>query len=386
MKESERIRAVRSPIIPAVAELIRKSPGTISLGQGVVNYGPPKKAIENITLFLSNPSNHRYQMVQGIPELLEPVEEKLRRENGVALDDERRVIITAGGNMAFLNAILAVADPGDEVIQLVPYYFNHEMAIAMADCVSVPVHTGPDYQPRIEAIREALTGRTRAVVTISPNNPTGAVYPRSLLRRINGLCVENGIYHIHDEAYEYFTYEGATHYSPAADPAAARHTISLYSMSKAYGFASWRIGWMVVPSHLFESVRKIHDTNLICPPVISQWAAAGALSAGRGYCDARIAELARVRSMVLEKLSRIGDIVEAPATKGAFYLLLRVDTDVPEMDIIERLIEEYRVAVIPGSTFGITSGRYLRVAFGALQPETVADGIDRLVEGLRAIA
>ena len=133
------------------------------------------------------------------------------------------------------------------------------------------------------AIERAITPRTRAVVTVSPNNPTGAVYPESTLRAVNTLCRDRGIFHIHDEAYEYFTYGGAGHFSPGSLPEAAGHTISLFSLSKAYGMASWRIGYMVIPEVLAEAVNKIQDTILICPPAVSQHAAIAALEVGRSF-------------------------------------------------------------------------------------------------------
>ncbi len=145
--------------------------------------------------------------------------------------------------MGFLNAILAITSPGDEIILQTPYYFNHEMAVAIAGCRAIPVPTDSNYQLRLDAIRQAITGRTRAIVTVSPNNPTGVVYSEADLRQINALCASSGIYHITDEAYEYFTYDGAEHFSPGSIPDSAESTLSLYTLSKAYGFASWRIGY-----------------------------------------------------------------------------------------------------------------------------------------------
>src|SRR2546425_7577237 len=215
--------------------------------------------------------------------LLEALERKLECENGIRLGPQNRLLVTAGGNMAFMNAVLAITDPGDEVILQTPYYFNHEMAVTMAGCRPVLVSTDDQYQLRPHAIARAITPKTRAVVTISPNNPTGAVYSQASLREVNRLCGQRGVYHIHDEAYENFTYDGAKHFSPGSISGSESHTISLFSLSKAYGFASWRIGYMVAPQHLLESIRKIQDTILICAPVISQFAAIGALQAGRGY-------------------------------------------------------------------------------------------------------
>ena len=217
--------------------------------------------------------------------------------------------------MAFLNAVLAIADPGDEIILPAPFYFNHDMAIVLAGCRTVPVPTRPDYQLDLDALAAAITPRTRAIVTVSPNNPSGAVYPEAALRAVNALCRERGVFHIHDEAYEYFTYDGP-HVSPGAFAGAAGHTISLLSLSKAFGFASWRIGYMTIPEALFDAVNKIQDTNLICPGAVSQHAALAALDVGRPYCDAHVRVLAQVRALVYARLATLGDLVEAPDARG----------------------------------------------------------------------
>jgi aspartate/methionine/tyrosine aminotransferase len=376
---------VQSPIIPVVGELIRSHPGVISLGQGVVSYPPPRQAFDQIAEFFANPELHKYQAVYGVPQLLELIEAKLRVENGIEVKSGSRVVVTAGGNMAFVNALLAVADAGDEIILQAPYYFNHEMAITMANCRATLVLTDENYQLRSDLIAAAITDRTRAVVTISPNNPTGAVYSESSLREVNEICRARGVYHISDEAYEYFTYGDAKHFSPGAIEGSSGHTISLYSLSKAYGFASWRIGWMVIPEHLFESVNKIQDTILICPPVVSQFAAAGAMRVGAGYCRAQVEHLTSVREMVINELAALDDCVVVPPADGAFYFFLKLDTEMKPLALVERLIREHGVAAIPGDAFGMESGCYLRVAYGALRAETVAEGVGRLVRGIREI-
>ncbi len=372
-------------MIPAVAALIRRHPGTISLGQGVVHYGPPPEAVAEIATFLSSPENHKYQPVQGLPALREALAVKLCVENGIRIGPENTVVITAGANLGFVDALLAVTDLGDEVILQTPYYFNHEMAIVMAGCRPVPVATDDRYRLRPDAIRRAITPRTRAVVTISPNNPSGAVYSEESLREVNDICRAHGLYHISDEAYEYFTYGEAHHFSPGSIPGSEAHTISLFSFSKAYGFASWRVGYMVIPGSLSESVEKIQDTLLICPPVISQYAALGALKAGREYCRSYLPSLAAVREQVLEELKVVGDFCAVPAAEGAFYLLLRLDTSWDPMDLVERLVSGFGVAAIPGSTFGLTDGCYLRVSYGGLTEDTVTEGVRRLVRGLKEL-
>lgn len=380
-----RMQSVQSPIIPVVGELIRQNPGTISLGQGVVYYNPPQAAFAKISEFLENPDNHKYKAVEGIPQIQEAIAAKLKADNNIEINDKNCIVVTAGSNMGFTNAILAITNAGDEIIIQSPYYFNHEMAVIMANCRPVIVETDENYQLKIAAIKQAITPKTRAIVTISPNNPTGAVYPPAALREVSEICRQNNIYHISDEAYEYFTYDGVKHCSPASFPNSSEYTISLFSLSKAYGFASWRIGYMVIPEHLLVSVRKIQDTILICPPVISQYAALGALQVGREYCDNYVRSIASVRQLVGEELNNLKNCCTISPAGGAFYFFLKVDTQLNTMELVERLIREYRVAVLPGTTFGMDSGCYLRVAYGALETETAVAGIRRLVKGLKAI-
>ena len=381
---NSRMDRVQLPLIPVVSELIRNNPGTISLGQGVVNYPPPASAIASLQDFLANPSNHLYQAVTGIEPLTKAIAHKLATDNQIELNEQNAVVVTAGSNMAFLNAILAITQAGDEIILNTPYYFNHEMAMTMANCHPVLVNTTNKYQLDLEAIDRAITPKTKAIVTISPNNPTGAVYPAADLKAVNDLCRDRNIYHISDEAYEYFIYDGIKHTSPGSFAKSADHTISLFSLSKAYGFASWRIGYMVIPKRLLLPVKKVQDTNLICPPVVSQYAAVGALTAGKSYCQQHLAEIAKVRAVVAKQLDSIRDICAIAPADGAFYFFLKLNSPIDDMELVKRLVEQYKVAVIPGSTFGM-NGCYLRVAYGSLQLSTAEAGIERLTRGLRAI-
>jgi len=381
-----RMDAVQAPIVQVMGDLIRQVPGTISLGQGVVHYGPPARALDAIRASLSQPATHEYGDGNGLAALVDRLSAKLREENGIDVSRGSRVMVTAGANMAFMHAVLAITEPGDEIILNVPFYFNHEMAIQMAGCVAVPVDTDDLYQPRIDALRAAVTPRTRAIVTVSPNNPSGAVFTEAVLREVSGLCRDRGLYHIADEVYEYFTYGSARHVSSAAFPDADRHTISMFSLSKAYGFAGWRIGYMTYPEHLHPAVAKSQDTILVCPTMAAQVGAVAALDVGRSYSEPYVDELADVRDVVMSQLGALAPLATVPAADGAFYVLVKVNTDLPPMLVAERLVREHKVAVVPGPAFGMTSGCAFRVAYGALQKDTVAEGVGRLVNGLRAIA
>ena len=294
-------------------------------------------------------------------------------------------MVTAGSNMAFMNAIMAIADFGDEIILPKPYYFNHEMAITMLGAVPRGIEPDARMLPTLSAIETAITPRTRAVVTISPNNPSGMVFPESLLTDINHLCKEKGIYHISDEAYEYFLYDDAVHFSPGSLAGSEDHTFSLFSLSKAFGFASWRIGYMVMPAALMPSVKKIQDTNLICAPAISHFAAVSALAAGKTYCTRHLPAMSNVRRHLLAGLEALTPFVRVIPAKGAFYVLIELDLDAEPLKVVEKLIQDHQVAVIPGSAFGLEQGCYLRIAFGALKEETANEAVDRLLKGLEKL-
>lgn len=384
-KPSDRVDAVQLPIIPQVADWIRAHPGTLSLGQGVAGYAPPAEAWTEMERLRREPLLNRYQAVEGLVPLVDALRERLATRHRVTCGADRTLMVTAGANAAFQQVILAICDPGDEVILPVPYYFNQEMALALANVrpVLVPASDGTGIDVgRVEA---AVTSRTRAVVTVSPNNPTGAVYPESTLRALQAMCQRRGIYHIGDETYEAFTFGGVRHVSAGSFEGSDGHAILLHSFSKAYGFASWRIGYVVYPRVLEPAMRKIQDTFLVCPPVVSQLAALGCLKAGDAWLAARLAEVERTRAKVSQGLATIADLAEFGPADGAFYVWIRLRERWDVLELTRRLIADHRVAVIPGTAFGAEETSCLRVAYGALTPETAAEGVGRLANGLRAI-
>ena len=383
-RHSRRMDAVQTPVIPTVGRWVRETPGTISLGQGIVSYAPPREALDAARAFGGDAVEHRYGPVEGLPDLLDALEQKLARENGIHVRPGSRLVVTAGSNMAFMNAVLALADIDDEIIIPAPYYFNHEMGVVIAGARPVIVAATRDYQLDLDAIAGAITPRTKAVVTVSPNNPTGAVYPEADLRALNTLCASRGIVHIHDEAYEYFTYGDARHFSPGSIDGAGAHTISMFSLSKGYAMASWRVGYMVIPESLWDAVNKIQDTLLVCPPAVSQRAGLAAVGVGASYPRAQLAALERAGRAVLTELRGADVPCETPDATGAFYFFPRVHTDLDPLALVERLVREFKVAVMPGTAFG-APGCHLRVSFGMLDETTAAEGARRLTAGLRAI-
>ncbi|MBM3843275.1 MAG: aminotransferase class I/II-fold pyridoxal phosphate-dependent enzyme [Verrucomicrobia bacterium] len=390
MRGSHRLEVVQSPIIPVLADLLRAHPDAISLGQGIVGYAPPPTVAERLARVGSDPALHRYQPVAGLPELTAALADWMARRHGVPVGPAHgnRLLVTAGGNNAFYAALLAATEPGDEVILPTPYYFNHEMAVTMAGCRPVTVSTDAACQLDPAALAAAVTPRTRVIITVSPNNPTGAVYPAATLRVVNALCASRGLYHFSDEAYAEFVHEGPPHHAPASDPGTAAHTVSLHSLSKAFGFAGWRIGWLVCPAALEAPLRKIQDTLLICPPVISQHAALGALTAGPDWIAAQLGPLRENRTHFQATLAGLAadGLCTLPPAAGAFYFLPDLRTPLAPLTVAERLIREHGVAVVPGSAFGCTAGCRLRIAYGALDPARLPEALARLTRGFRALA
>lgn len=382
---AQRLSRVQQPVIPVMGELISQTPGTLSLGQGMVSWGPPDQVRAAAAAALADPgtSLDRYGPVSGNPELRHALKQWLEKEHQLDLSCSE-LLITAGSNMAFNALVQVLCDPGDELILPVPYYFNHEMAIRLAGGIPVAVHAGVIPDP--QQLAAAITPRTRAIVTISPNNPSGAVLPREVLEAINRLCTDRGLLHISDEAYALFGTGSAAVWSPGSAAGSGAHTVTLGSLSKSHGMAGWRIGWAVVPPALMADLAKVQDTILIHPPHLNQRAALAALEAGGDWCRQRIASLLPRRQQVLKALQRANAPWQlACQPDGAFYALLRLQSSLNSDQAMERLIREHQVALVSGSSFGL-EGCWLRLSYGMLAEADLAEALKRLVGGLEQLA
>jgi aspartate/methionine/tyrosine aminotransferase len=396
-RAAARLDAVLSPVIPELAALVARTPGTLSLAQGMVGWAPPSAVFEAVSEAVNQavlqPASagaclDRYGGVAGDPELLETMASSLTGHHGIELQAST-VMVTAGSNMAFHAIAQVICDGGAEVILPLPYYFNHVMAIQLAGGRPVPVAAGLIPDP--DRLAAAITPRTRAIVTVSPNNPSGVVMPRSVLEAINALCARHGLFHIADEAYALFVHGAERHWSPGSLPGSGSHTVTLQTLSKAYGMAGWRLGCLVAPRPLAEALAKVQDTVLICPPRLMQRAAVAALRAGPAWCAPRIRALGERRRQLLDAVAaaRQGGLPVRMLGEpdGAFYGLLAVDVEPAGggLALMRRLVLEHRVATIAGACFGLDAPAALRLSYGLLSASELEEALRRLFAGLRAL-
>ncbi len=354
----------------------------ISFGQGVPFFGPPKEAVAAAATVLSEEVGYRYGLDIGTVGLRNVIAGKLKVSNGIDADPDENIIVCAGANQAFFNVISAITDPADGIVLPTPYYFNHEMAVRIAGCRPILVPTDEDYQLDVDAMFDAVDERTRAVVTVSPNNPTGAVFPSWALNEVNERCADAGIIHISDEAYEHFAFGMADHYSPGSFDKTTEHTISLFSFSKSFGMPGYRVGYSVHPEWMHNDVLKVQDTIGLCAPMPSQAAAEAALRLCPDYPSRFVPTIEEVRSLFIKVLTE--NDIPFPVTDGGFYFLLKLPDDVDALAVAKRLIEDHGIITIPGRPFGATFPA-LRVSYGNIDLEVAAEGLERLVNGLEAI-
>ncbi len=398
LRAAERLDAVLTPVIPQVGQLMARRPGCLSLAQGMVGWGPPPEVrlalLRALESAVADPDHaavlDRYGPVAGDPALLAAIATELEGHWGLDLEGSS-LLVTAGSNMAFNALAQVICDPGDEVILPAPYYFNHVMAVQLAG--GRPVTPVASLIPDPALLAAAITPRTRAIVTISPNNPSGVVMPPAVLAEINALCARHGLFHISDEAYAVFVHGEVPHWSPGSLAGAGAHTITLQSLSKSHGMAGWRLGYAAVPTSLMAALAKVQDTILICPPRIVQQAAIAALHGEPGWLAEQLTALRQRRRQLLKALEAAqhrglaARLLAQP--DGAFYALLAVESSLSAEALVERLVLDHGVAALPGACFGLVDegGQVaLRLSYGLLDQATLAQALERLVEGLMAFS
>lgn len=330
----------------------------------------------------------RYTPVMGIPELREAIAGKLARENKVRYEADE-ITIGPGAKQCLYAALLALCDPGDEVIIPYPCWVSYTEMVRMAGGVPVPVRTAEDFSLDPEAVRAAVTERTKAVLINTPNNPTGAVYSKESLEALARLAGESDFYIISDEVYECMVYDGRKHVSVSSlSEDARRRTVLVNSFSKTYAMTGWRLGYLAADREVTAAVNVVQSQMVSAVNSIAQKAGAAALAGSQDCVADMVREYDRRRTYLSGRLNRIPG-VSCRQGEGAFYLLPDVTAFLgrayhgkkmeDDMDLAEYLLERARVAVVPGSAF-LAPG-HLRITYAA-SLETLKDAADAIEAAL----
>ena len=352
----------------------------ISLGQATSNV-PPPVAPGALRELMDARSLAHYSPDAGLPELHAAVAEDLRVRRGAAIDPDRELVITAGANHAFHSALHAILTPGEEVVLPTPLYFNHQMAVELLGGVRRQAPCDSGFLPTPEHLERALCDRTRAIVLVSPSNPTGRVMPREVVTRVLGLAADRGVWVVFDETYEGIVYTGeAADYSAASLLREYPNLIVISSFSKRLGMAGCRVGTLLADGELVEQVLKIQDTTVICAATLSQRIAARCLPGLGDHLRGIVATMRPRRELLLKRLTAFTD-TDFIAPDGAFFFFIDITpTGLGSWEFVEAAIRDYGVVTVPGACCGDGWDRRVRLAFGAVTADRLDEAIGRLEE------
>lgn len=359
----------------------------IGFGAGEPDFATPAHIVEAAISACADTRHHRYSPAGGLPELKEALSAKTMRDSGLDIPSSQ-FLVTNGGKHAVFNTMMTLLDPGDEVLLPAPYWTTYPESIRMFGGVPVEIFAGADqgFRVTVEQLETARNERTKALVFVSPSNPTGAVYPREEIEAIGRWAVANDIWVITDEIYEHLVYGDAVHYSmPVVVPEILEKCVVLNGVAKTYAMTGWRVGWMAGPSDVIKAASNMqsHATSNVCN--VAQVAATAALTGSLDDVNAMRIAFDERRLTIHQMLNEI-DGVGCLEPQGAFYAFPSLQGLIGRkvanrqadstLDLATIVLEEANVAFVPGEAFGAPG--YARFSF--------ALGIDDLVEGINRVS
>jgi aspartate aminotransferase len=358
----------------------------VGFGAGEPDFPTPANIVEAARRAASDPTNHRYSPAAGLPALRQAIADKTRRDSGYAVGPEQ-VVVSNGGKHALYNVFQALLDPGDEVIVPAPYWVSYPEMVRLAEGVPVAVETtaASGFRASVDQLEAARTDRTKAVVFVSPSNPTGAVYPREDAEAIARWAVEHGLWVITDEIYEHLVYGDAEAPSlPVLVPELAERCVVVNGVAKTYAMTGWRVGWSVAPPEVAKGIATLQSqsTSNVCN--VAQAAALEAITGPQDAVTTMREAFDRRRRTALRLLSAI-DGVTVAEPEGAFYVFPSFEQalrrpiagqDVPDtLALADLLLERSKVALVPGEAFGAPG--HARLSY-ALADHDLEEGITRI--------
>ena len=362
VKPSETLR------ISAIAKELAKTKDVIDMSVGEPDFKTPKHIVESAIKAMNEGKTH-YTPTRGIPELLEAIAEKVRKENGIDATADN-VIVTPGAKHAIYEAIMSLVDEGEEVILLDPAWVSFKACVLLAGGKPVFVPHSDDFSSA--PIEDYITNKTKMIIVNSPNNPLGVVYSKDFVKKVVDLAIDYDLFILSDEIYEKIIYE-KKHISIASLDNAFERTITINGFSKTYAMTGWRLGYAIAPKWIIDEMNKIQSHSVSHPTSFVQYAGISALKGDQSFVKEMVSEFKRRRDLIVKKLEELG--IEFAKPDGAFYIFMNVERDSNEF--CEEFLKKEYVALTPGSAFGNTYKTWVRVSY-AVATDKVVEFLNRL--------
>lgn len=398
MQLSKRAKQLSPSITLAVTAKVNqmKAQGIdiIGFGAGEPDFDTPQ-SIKDAGIAAINAGFTKYTPTSGIPELKKAICEKFKRDNNLDYEPSQ-ILVSCGAKHSLFNAVFVLCEQGDEVIIPAPYWVSYEEQVKMAGANPIIVETLPenDFKLTSNLFYNTITNKTKAIILNSPCNPTGSVYNQQELEKIAMIAVEKGICIISDEIYEYLIYDGLKHYSLASfNPDVKSLTITINGVSKAYSMTGWRIGYAAGPKEIIKAMSEVQDHSTSNPNSIAQKASLAALrdSTSQGFIIEMVSEFDKRRKYMIERLNKIkgfscrlpfGAFYAFPNVSGIFGMKFNEKVIKDSFLLTEFLLEEAKVAVVPGAAFGAPN--YIRLSY-ATSLENINKGMDRIEQAINRL-
>lgn len=375
---ARRTHAVEWSGIRVMFALADEVPGVVNLGIGQPDFDTPEHIREAAKQALDQGFT-RYPPAKGFGDLREAIAVKLRERNGLRVDPDTEVFVAVGAMQVIFNTVLHLVEPGEEVVVIDPGYdYYSQIGLFGGRAVRVAAREEDGFQVDPEAVRDAVTDRTKLMILNTPSNPTGAVLDREVLEALARIAVERDLFVLSDEPYEDIVFDGSRHLSIASLEGMGERTVSAFTLSKSYAMTGWRVGYAVAPKPIVDEMEKLMEHLVSGVAAVAQRAALAAITGPQDCLREMLETYRRRRRLVHEGLNAVEGIscLLPDATFYAFPNIKALGMD--SWDLARYLVREHQVAVVPGSIFGSNGEGYLRVSFAA--------GTEDLTEGLRRIA
>jgi len=350
--------------------------GLINLGSGTPDFLPPSYVIDAMQEALSS-GRIQYTTWTGIPELRKAIAKKLKDENGIDINPDNQLIVTSGAQEALMVTLMTLLDDGDNVITPSPHYdeYSRDAKVLGGELIPVATTIENNFTIDVADLEASITDKTKGIIVVSPNNPTGTVLGKSVLQDIAQLALEKDLLVVSDEIYEYYVFDDNKHTSMATLPNMADRTITINSFSKSFGMTGLRLGYITAPADIIHAMLPFHHAMMVCANSVTQYGGLAVLSEPRDWFKGQLAEYDRRRKIWMQVLDDIGLPYSKP--QGAYYIFIDIrPTGLTSQEFVNRARTEARLVFQPGTIGGGAGEGFIRGALTKASPE-FEEGLDR---------